>query len=127
MIDQFATCTTVCLGPRQHSLADREQGVKVVESVFPDLVEAPRSPQTPAVLGAAKRVVEHRGRSAIVLAANVDALVALARGAAGVIAFVPRVGDFVATGKPLYRLYGNAARSTIVNCALKWHSARSAR
>ena len=104
-----------------------EQGVKVVESVFPDLVEAPRSPQTPAVLGAVKRVVEHRGRSAIVLAANVDALVALARGAAGVIAFVPRVGDFVATGKPLYSSTATPRRSTIVNCALKWHSARSAR
>ena len=44
------------------------------------------------------------------LAANVESLVALARGAEGIIAFVPRVGDFVATGEPLYRLYGNAAR-----------------
>jgi uncharacterized membrane protein len=87
-----------------------EQGVKVVESVFPDLVAAPRSPRTPAVPGAATRVVEHRGTSAVVLAANVDALVALARRAEGVIAFVPRVGDFVATGEPLYRLYGNAAQ-----------------
>jgi uncharacterized membrane protein len=87
-----------------------EQGVKVVESVFPDLVEAPRSPQTPAVPGAVKRVVEHRGTSGVVLAANIDALVALARSAKGVIAFVPRVGDFVATGEPLYRLYGNAAQ-----------------
>ena len=44
------------------------------------------------------------------LAANVDSLVALARRAEGVIAFVPRVGDFVAIGEPLYHLYGNAAR-----------------
>ena len=87
-----------------------EQGVKVVESVFPSLVEAPQPPRTPTVLGVATRVVEHRGTSAIVLAANVDALVALARRAEGVIAFVPRVGDFVAIGEPLYRLYGNAAR-----------------
>jgi uncharacterized membrane protein len=86
-----------------------EQGAKVVESVFPNLFEAPRPPRTPTVPGAATRVVEHRGRSAIVLAANVDSLVALARRAEGVIAFVPRVGDFVAIGEPLYRLYGNAA------------------
>ncbi len=87
-----------------------EQGVKVVESVFPDLVEAPRPPRTPTVLGAATRIVEHRGTSAVVLAANVDSLVALARRAEGVIAFVPRVGDFVAIGEPLFRLYGNAAQ-----------------
>ena len=87
-----------------------EQGVKVIEGVFPDLVEAPRPRRTPSVLGTSTRVVEHRGRSAIVLAANVESLAALARRAEGVIAFVPRVGDFVATGEPLYRLYGNAAR-----------------
>ena len=87
-----------------------EQGAKVIESDFPNLVEAPRSPQTSPVLGAATRIVEHRGRSAIVLAVNVDALVALARRAEGIIALVPRVGDFVAIGEPLYRLHGNAAR-----------------
>ncbi|HEX3403250.1 MAG TPA: DUF2254 domain-containing protein [Acetobacteraceae bacterium] len=87
-----------------------EQGIKVVESVFPNLVEAPRPARTPTVPGAATRVVEHDGTSAIVLAVNVDSLIALARRAEGVIAFVPRVGDFVASGEPLYRLYGNAAQ-----------------
>jgi uncharacterized membrane protein len=87
-----------------------EQGVKVVESVYPNLVEAPRPPRTPTAPGVATRVVEHRGSSAIVLAVNVESLVALARRAEGVIAFVPRVGDFVAIGEPLYCLYGNAAR-----------------
>jgi uncharacterized membrane protein len=87
-----------------------EQGVTVVESVFPELVEAPRPPRTRTVPGAGTRVVAHRGTSAVVLAANLDSLVALARRAEGVIAFVPRVGDFVAIGEPLYRLYGNAAQ-----------------
>jgi uncharacterized membrane protein len=87
-----------------------EQGIRVVESVFPNLVEAPRPARTPTVPGAATRVVEHDGTSAIVLAVNVDSLIALARRAEGVIAFVPRVGDFVASGEPLYRLYGNAAQ-----------------
>ena len=48
-----------------------EQGIKVVESVFPNLVEAPRPARTPTVPGAATRVVEHDGTSAIVLAVNV--------------------------------------------------------
>jgi uncharacterized membrane protein len=87
-----------------------EQGVRVVEGVFPGLVDAPRPPRIPSVPGEAARVVEHRGTSAIVLAVNIDSLVALARRAEGVIAFVPRIGDFVAIGEPLYRLYGNAAR-----------------
>ncbi len=87
-----------------------EQGVKVVESVYPDLVEAPRPPATPTVLGTAARVIEHSGTSAIVLAVNLDSLVALAQRAECVIAFVPRIGDFVAIGEPLFRLYGSATR-----------------
>ena len=87
-----------------------EQGVNVVESLFPNLVQAPQPPRTPTVLGAPTRIVEHRGTSAIVLAANFDSLVALAHRAEGVIAFVPRVGDFVAIGEPLFRLYGTAAQ-----------------
>ncbi len=87
-----------------------EQGVKVVETIYPNLVEMPRPPATPTVLGTAVRVVEHRGTSAIVLAANVNSLVALAQRAEGVIAFVPRIGDFVAIGEPLFRLYGNAVQ-----------------
>jgi alkanesulfonate monooxygenase SsuD/methylene tetrahydromethanopterin reductase-like flavin-dependent oxidoreductase (luciferase family) len=55
------------------------------------------------------RTVEHRGTSAVVLAANLKALVAFARTAGGVIEFIPRVGDFVAVGEPLFHLYDGAA------------------
>jgi uncharacterized membrane protein len=34
--------------------------------------------------------------------------VALAQSADGIIEFVPRIGDFVAIGEPLFQLYGNA-------------------
>ena len=51
----------------------------------------------------------HEGRSAVVLALNLKALVRLARDADGVIDFVPRVGDFVASAEPLFRLSGGAA------------------
>ena len=55
-------------------------------------------------------MVEHRGTSGIVLAANLKALISLAQRADGVIEFVPRIGDFVAVGEPLFRLYGAAAQ-----------------
>jgi len=41
----------------------------------------------------------------MVLAVNDKTLVAMARNADGVIEFTPRVGDFVPTGEPLFRLY----------------------
>ena len=44
------------------------------------------------------------------LAVNLKSLVGIARRAGGLVEFVPRVGDFVATGNPLFRLYGDAAR-----------------
>jgi uncharacterized membrane protein len=53
--------------------------------------------------------VLREGTSQIVLALDVEALIAEARRLGGVIEFVPQVGDFVATDEPLYRLYGGAA------------------
>ena len=86
-----------------------EQGIKVVEAVYPDAVGNPRSPVRPAhSLGLPARTVDHRGTSAIVLAANIKSLVSAARTADGIIELIPRVGDFVATDEPLFRLYGSA-------------------
>jgi uncharacterized membrane protein len=51
----------------------------------------------------------HRGKSAVVLAVNLAALVVAARDADGVIECVHRVGNFVAAGEPLFNLYGGAA------------------
>ena len=50
----------------------------------------------------------HAGHSAVVLAVDLQALVRLARRTRGIIEFVPHVGDFVATGEPLFVLYGGA-------------------
>ena len=86
-----------------------EQGIRVIETVYPQTIEPPHTPtRRREPLGTSDRTVGHRGTSAIVLAANTRALVALAQGADGIIEFVPRVGDFVATGEPLFNLYGNA-------------------
>ena len=43
------------------------------------------------------------------LAANLEALIAEAQRVDGIIEFVPRVGDFVALGEPLFLLRGGAA------------------
>ena len=95
-----------------------EQGVKVVETVYPDVADARRLPSTPReLIGPPERIIEHVGTSAIVLAVNLKRLVAAARRADGVIEFVPRVGDFVATGEPLFRLYGGT--TAIPDCTLR--------
>src|SRR6202012_2201118 len=86
-----------------------EHGIEVIESVYPDVIKEPHIPTPERVRhDRPKRTVEHRGRSAIVLAVNLQALVEAARDADGVIEFVHRVGDFVATGETLFRLYGGA-------------------
>jgi uncharacterized membrane protein len=87
-----------------------EHGIKVIETVYPNAITTPHIPTVPRwEPGQAERTVEHRGTSAIVLAANLKKLVSLAQRAEGIIEFVPRVGDFVAVGEPLFRLHGGAA------------------
>jgi uncharacterized membrane protein len=84
-----------------------EQGLAVIESVYPDPAvsgDAPR--RVRPTLPPADQTVYHRGKSAIVLAVNLKALVAAAENAKAIIEVVPRVGDFVATGEPLFRAYG---------------------
>jgi uncharacterized membrane protein len=86
-----------------------EQGLKVIERVYPRSIDEPRvTMHSHQELGPPERTVEHRGTSAIVLAVNLDALIAEARRADGIIEFVPRVGDFVAVGDPLFLLRGGA-------------------
>lgn len=86
-----------------------ENGLAVIESVYPTAARVPETPNgAHQLLGAPGRIVHHQGRSGIVLAVNLDALVAEARRLDGVIEFVPQVGDFVAVGDPIFGLYGGA-------------------
>ena len=90
-----------------------EQGIAVIESVYPDLTRPAKASSATAAAPAATRgrvdrVVYHRGSSGIVLAVNLPRLVAAARRADILIEFVPQVGDFVAVDEPLFHLYGNA-------------------
>ena len=83
-------------------------GQEVIEDVYPRFVgDEAQSPESPALPGAPARVVGAH-RTGVVLAFDVDGLVDLARRADGVIEFVPQVGDFVADGDPLFRVYGGA-------------------
>ena len=52
------------------------------------------------------RTVFHEDRSAIIIAVNLNALVSSAAQADAIIELIPRVGDFVAKGDPLFRLRG---------------------
>jgi uncharacterized membrane protein len=60
-------------------------------------------------LGEAERIVLHEGKGGTLLAVDRDYLVAEAARANGVIELVPHVGDFLAVGESVFRLYGGAA------------------
>ena len=53
------------------------------------------------------RIIEHQGKAAIVLAVNVKALLAEAHKSNTIIELAPRVGDFLASGEAIFRLYGD--------------------
>ena len=84
-------------------------GLAVIESVYPDPTLGPDLQNSGSLdLGPSNRVIQHQGTSAIILAVNLNLLMAEAERAGGVIEFVPQVGDFVAVDEPLLNLYGGA-------------------
>ncbi|MBO9196367.1 DUF2254 domain-containing protein [Rhizobium sp. 16-449-1b] len=83
-------------------------GRDVIEDVFPttvgdevDLMPAPSLPN-----GQPDKVIRYQGRPAIIVAVNKSALLKMAQKTHSVVELVPRIGDFVASGEPLFRLYG---------------------
>ena len=86
-----------------------EYGLEVIKSVYPEQsTEAQSIAASQQIPGPVERIILHRGKSAIVVAANVQALVAEAEKAKGVIEFAPQVGDFVGPGEPLFLLHDGA-------------------
>jgi uncharacterized membrane protein len=84
-----------------------EYGLKVMESVYTEqsteaqsIAESRQSPEP------LERTILHHGKSAIVVAVNVGALVAEAERVKMVIEFAPQVGDFVGSREPLFLLHG---------------------
>jgi uncharacterized membrane protein len=87
------------------------EGLTVIESVYPERADdgPDVAVESPPPLGAPGRIVHHAGTSEVVLAVDIDTLVAEARQVGGVVEFIPQVGDFVAEEEPLFALYGGAA------------------
>jgi uncharacterized membrane protein len=85
-----------------------EDGIAVVESVYPNPGEELVSDGNTINLGAPDRLIRHQGTSGIVLAVNLGVLLARAESYDGIIEFVPQVGDFVSVDEPLFNLYGGA-------------------
>ena len=87
-----------------------EEALGVINVVYPDearddgdergtFADLPASP---------RRAVGHIGHSSILLAADLDTLMKEARRTRGTVELIPEVGDFVASGDPLFVLYGGA-------------------
>jgi uncharacterized membrane protein len=85
-----------------------ESGIAVIESVYSESIDHPRSSTLSKKPESPERTVVNAGISGIVLAADVAGLAAQAEKAGGMIEFVPQIGDFVAVDEPLFLLYGGA-------------------
>lgn len=99
-----------------------EAGICVIKSVFPEkLAPGQNSGATAQSTSPVERTVLHQGTSAIILAVDIQRLIAEAEKANDVIELAPHVGDFVGADEPLFRLRGNAASiddQTLRNCII---------
>jgi len=85
------------------------EGLEVIRAVYPKMLEQRGELEcelNEASLGMPARTIVNRGKPGVVLALDVKTLVATAIRGACTIEVVPQVGDFVATGDPVFRLYG---------------------
>ena len=84
-------------------------GLAVITSVYPNpSIGSFISKSQHHKLGEPHRIIRHEGPSKIILAVNLEALVAESVKANGVVEFIPQVGDFVAADEPLFNLFGTA-------------------
>ncbi len=96
------------LRPVSIMLRVSEQGRAVIEDVYPAMAKAEADTAASYLRPGTEpdKVILYRGRPAIIVAVNKDALLAKAEKTRSVVELVPRIGDFVASGEPLFRLYG---------------------
>ena len=87
-----------------------DQGVAIIKSVYPDssTLKPPEAAVSDAPPSKVRREVDHQGLSEIVLAVDLETLIALARRYDGLIEVLAEVGDFVAAEQPLFVLYDGA-------------------
>jgi uncharacterized membrane protein len=83
-------------------------GRRVIQSVYPQLhaeVQGGTAPETPNELGGEPTATIPCPKDGVVLAFDQNGLLSLARRADCVIELVPQVGDHVAAGHPLFRIF----------------------
>jgi uncharacterized membrane protein len=83
----------------------------VVVDVYPHVLAAKldrRRSTWPSSPGTPDRTIPHEGESAVLVAADLRSLSSAAISAGGLVELVPRVGEFVAVGEPLFRLHAGA-------------------
>jgi uncharacterized membrane protein len=87
-------------------------GRQVIEGVYPRRLAGPQAsapPELPGVPGREPAATVRSCKDGVVLAFDREGLVRLAAASDAVIEMVPQVGDFVAAGDPLFRVYSGGA------------------
>ena len=89
-------------------VADR--GREVIEEVYPAAYDPKRPEQatSAALPTSSAQLVEFAGRTGVVMAFSLAELVRLARDADAAVELLPQVGDSLAPGDPMFRIYGGA-------------------
>jgi uncharacterized membrane protein len=84
---------------------------QAIDEVYPyPLLSAPGADRKPVRPLAGAVTLLHEGHSGVLLAADLIGLSRRAMAVSGIIELVPRIGDYIATGEPLFRLYDGAVR-----------------
>jgi len=82
---------------------------RAIDEVYPyPLPSAPGPARKPLRPLAGAVTLVHAGHSGVLLAADLAGLSRRASAVSGIIELVPRIGDYIATGEPLFRLYDGA-------------------
>jgi uncharacterized membrane protein len=105
---QFVQRLSVGLRPASLMLLVADHARQVIEQVYPAAYD-PKRPEQATTEGlplSSAQVVEFAGRSGVVMAFSADGLRRLAREADAVVELVPQVGDSIARGDPLFRVFG---------------------
>lgn len=78
-----------------------------IAEMYPEIAEEPEAP-VPRPEGPPRQVVHNGGRAGVLAAIDEDTLFDIAERADVVVALVPRLGDFVVRGAPLFEIWGGA-------------------
>ena len=82
---------------------------RAIDEVYPyPLPSAPGPARKPVRPLAGAVTLVHAGHSGVLLAADLAGLSRRASAVSGIIELVPRIGEYLATGEPLFRLYDGA-------------------